>query len=255
MVVNIFIFVFGAVIGSFLNVCIYRLPRGQSIFFPPSQCPECNTPIHFYDNIPILSYLLLSGKCRTCKKTIPIRYPIVELSTGILFLLVPFLLGFGISNIGFYFSAAFISYLILAFFIDFETQTLPDLPSYLMIIAGLYFNYVAGNSISSALGLFWGFGILYLIAFFGKLYYKKDALGGGDIKLSAAFGAFLGWEKLLVALFLGYFIGAVAALLLIAFKKKTVHDYIPFAPSLVSGAAIALFFGKQIINFYIAKLL
>lgn len=255
MLVNIVIFVFGAMIGSFLNVCIYRLPRDKSIVFPPSQCPDCNSPINFYDNIPILSYLILGGKCRNCKKPIPIRYPLVELTTGLLFILIPTLLGFSISDLGFYFTAAFLCYLIICFFSDLETQIVPDMPSYLIIAAGLSYNYLNGTIISSALGLFWGFGILYLIAFLGKIIYKKDALGGGDIKLASAFGAFLGWERLFVAIFLGYFIGAAVAIILIALKKKTIHDYIPFAPALTTGAAIALFFGWQIINFYIAKLL
>lgn len=250
MVVNIFIFIIGAIIGSFLNVLIHRLPRDISIIFPNSFCPNCNKPIKFYDNIPIISCLLLRGKCRSCRAKIPLRYPIVEILTGILFVTINTLLGF--MTLGFIFAVFFVCFLIVAFFTDLETQTLPDMPSYLTIAVGLAYNFLSNNLMSSLWGLFWGFSILYLIGFFGKLYYKKDVLGGGDILLAAAFGAFLGAEKLILALSLGYLIGALASIILIALKKKNLQDYIPFAPSLVLGALISLLFGHEIIKLYVA---
>jgi len=136
-----------------------------------------------------------------------------------------------------------------------ETELVPDSPAFIAIAVGLAYNFLNNNILSSLWGLFWGFAILYLIAFFGKLYYKKDVLGGGDIKLTCAFGAFLGAEKFFVALIIGYVLGAIIAVLLIALKKKTMQDYIPFGPALTLGALIALYFGNQIINLYVAKLL
>lgn len=253
MLVNIFVFILGLTVGSFLNVCIYRLPREKSVILPRSFCPACATPIRFYDNLPVISYFLLGGKCRSCKKPISPRYPLVELLTGFLFLSIPVVLGLRISDFGFYASAVFICFLVISFFSDLETQLLPDSPAVLVIITGLLYNYLEGTLASSLWGLFWGAAILYLISFFGKLYYKKEVLGGGDMKLAAAFGAFFGWQGLLLSLFLGYLIGAVLALLLLATGRKKLDDYIPFAPALVLGAFITLYWGRQIIAFYVAN--
>lgn len=255
MLVNIFVFVIGLIVGSFLNVCISRLPEEKSIAYPPSHCPKCKKSINFYDNIPIISYLLLLGKCRSCKQPISIRYPIVELLTGILFLYAFAGLGARDWGLGFYFNCAFISFLMISFFTDFETELVPDQPVLVIIPLALIYNFISGDIASSLLGLIFGFSILYTIGFLGKLYYKKDVLGGGDIKLAAAFGACLGYEKLFIALMLGYFIGAIVSVVLIALKKKTMKDYIPFAPALTTGALIALFWGKFIINYYVANLL
>lgn len=253
MLVNLFIFAIGLIVGSFLNVCISRLPQDKSIIYPSSHCPHCKKPIKFYDNIPLISYLLLAGKCRNCKKPISIRYPIVELATGLLFLALPLGLGLGVAGYGFYFVASFICFLIINFFSDLETQTVPDWPSFIIIFLGLIYNFLSGTIVSSLFGIFVGFSILYLIGFFGKLYYKKDVLGEGDIKLTSAFGAFLGWQGVLFAIFLGYLIGAIFALGLIALKKKSLTDYIPFAPALTASALITLFWGSQLINFYVAN--
>ncbi len=253
MLVNIFIFLLGAAVGSFLNVCIYRLPRNESIAYPSSYCPNCKKPIKFYDNIPILSYFLLKGKCRNCGQPISIRYPVVELLTAVSFVLIPTLLGSdpGLTGVGFYFNASFLCFLIIAAFSDLETQVVPDQPTYIIIALGLLYNFLNRNAVSSLWGLFWGFAILYLIAFFGKIFYKKDVLGGGDIKLASAFGAFLGIEKLFIAIFSGYFLGALISILLLALKKKKMQDYIPFAPALALGALAALFFGNQLISFFL----
>ncbi|MBI5700461.1 prepilin peptidase [Candidatus Saganbacteria bacterium] len=262
MFVNIFVFTAGLIVGSFLNVCISRLPEEKSVAYPPSHCPNCNKLINFYDNIPVLSYLILEGKCRTCKQPISLRYPIVELLTGFLFILINSLLGFGtclsgrqVWDLGFYFYASFISFLLISFFSDLETQIVPDQPFFVIIPLALIYNFISGNIISSMLGLVSGFSILYTIGFLGKLYYKKDVLGGGDIKLAAAFGVSLGYQGLFLALLLGYFIGAASAAILVILKRKTMKDYIPFAPALTTGALVALFWGKFIINYYIANFL
>lgn len=256
MLVNYFIvFVFGAIIGSFLNVCIYRLPRGKSIVWPPSYCPHCEKKIPWLENFPIISYFLLRGKCGRCDEKISVRYPIVEVLTGLLFLSVPVILGFGVWSLEFYFSAAFISFLILNFFSDLETELIPDSPIYIIIFIGLFYSFTKGGIISSLVGIILGFFILYSIGLLGKLFYKKDVLGDGDVKLATAFGAFLGWQGLLVSLLLGYIIGGTISLFLVLTKTKTLKDYIPFAPSLTLGALITLYYGSHIINFYVANFL
>jgi len=254
MLVNYFvIFTFGTIVGSFLNVCIYRLPRGKSIAWPPSYCPHCNEKIPWFENLPVISFFMLRGKCGRCVENISIRYPIVEILTGFLFVLVPVILGFGIWDLEFYFSIAFISFLILNFFSDLETELIPDIPVYIIIFLGLFYNFAAGDIKDSLVGIAGGFFFFTAIGFLGKLYYKKDVLGDGDTKLAVAFGAFMGWQGLILSLLIGYLIGGATSILLISFKKKGLKDYIPFAPSLTSGALIALFFGSKIIKFYLAN--
>lgn len=252
MLVNIFVFVLGAVIGSFLNVCIYRLPRNQSIIFPASHCPNCQKPIAWYDNIPLLSYLLLLGKCRSCQQPISLRYPAVELLNGILYLMTLTLFGFGILDFGFYFTAYFVSALIVIAFSDLETEIVPDQPIFLGIILGIIYGALSGNWSDPLLGAALGYSALFVVQKFGAFIYKKDVLGDGDLKLAALMGAFLYAPNLFLGLFLGYLIGALAALLLLAFKIKKMGDYIPFGPALALGGILALLFGPQIINLYVA---
>ena len=252
MLVNIITFIFGLIVGSFLNVCIYRLPKGLSIAFPGSFCPACKTKIKFYDNIPVLSYLLLGGKCRICKEKISPRYLLVEIITGILFLMVARFLNSDIFSASFYFYAAFVSFLVLASFVDIETGLIPEIPAYATLVAGLALGLVLENFFSALLGAISGFSFLFLISYFGKLYYKKEVLGEGDIILGAVFGSFLGPEKLFIALMAGYLAGAIFSLIAVAFRIKKMDDYIPFGPFLSFGALLALFFGGKIINFYVA---
>ncbi|MBI5699784.1 prepilin peptidase [Candidatus Saganbacteria bacterium] len=251
MLVNIFVFVFGAIIGSFLNVCIYRLPRNQSIIFPASHCPNCDHPIAWYDNIPILSYLLLRGKCRSCKQSISLRYPLIELLNGILYLMIVSCLGFSVYGLGFYFTAYFISALIVTAFSDLETGLIPDQPIFLGIILGLIYGALIGKPLDPLLGAALGFSALFAVQKLGAFIYKKDVLGDGDLKLAAFLGAFLYAPNLFLGLFLGYLIGAVVASLLLAFKVKKLGDYIPFGPYLALGGLAALFFGPQIIDLYV----
>ena len=243
MLVNIFVFLLGCVIGSFLNVCIYRLPRGESIIHPPSHCPKCQNKILWYDNIPILSYLLLRGKCRHCKGEISLRYPLVEALTGFLFLSLNL-------NSEFYFNAFFVSLLIIAFFADQEEQIIPDEIIYLGIPAALLYATLRGRIAEAVIGSTLGFLLLFLVQKLGAFLFKKEALGGGDIKLAALLGAQLLWQGLLLSLILGYLIGAGEALLLLALRRKKWGEYIAFGPALVTGALVTLFFGQQIIEFY-----
>lgn len=251
MLVNIFVFVLGSIIGSFLNVCIYRLPRNQSIVFPASHCPNCQKPIAPWDNIPIVSYLLLKGKCRACKQPISLRYPAVELLNGILYLMIPSLLGFRIFDFGFYFIAYFVSALIVMAFSDLETGLIPDQPIFLGIILGLLYGALGGRWADPLLGTALGFSALFAVQKIGGFIYKKDVLGDGDLKLAAFLGSYLYPSYLLLSLFLGYFIGALVALLLLAFKIKKLEDYIPFGPYLALGGILTLFFGPQIIDLYV----
>jgi len=252
MFVNTFLFVFGAIIGSFLNVLIYRLPREESIIYPPSHCPHCKKNIKWHDNIPIFSYFILLGRCRSCKSPISIRYPVVETMTGILFVLINTLLGFGIWDLGFYFSAFFVSAMIVAIFADYESEIIPDEIIFAGIPLALIFHFFSGNIIASVFGCAMGYSLLFLISASGKFIFKKEALGYGDVKLAALMGAWLTIDRLFLALFLGYFIGAAWALLLLIFKIKKRGDYIPFGPALSFGALLTLFFGREIINYYLA---
>ena len=247
MLVNIIIFVFGLIIGSFLNVCIWRLPRGQSIFFPASHCPKCKTPIKWYDNIPLISFLILRGQCRKCGAPISWRYPLIELSTAGLFLTASLIRPEA------YFDLFFISALIVAFFSDLETGIIPDEIAYLGIPLGLLSAAMIGRVGDAAIGVALGLGLLLAVQRLGEFIYKKEALGGGDIKLAMLFGAFLGWQYLLLALFLGYLFGALEAVALLSLKLKKTGDYIAFGPALCLGALVALYWGQPIIEWYLSR--
>ncbi|MFA4966843.1 MAG: prepilin peptidase [Candidatus Margulisiibacteriota bacterium] len=252
MLVNIFIFIIGAVIGSFLNVLIHRLPREESIVFPSSHCPKCNVPIKWYDNIPIISYLLLRGRCRNCRAPISIRYPIVELFTALSFVVIYSLLGLRIWDLGFYAYAFYVSTMLVAIFADLENEIIPDEIIFFGIPAGLLWHWFSGDLTASIIGCALGFSLLFLISQFGRLIFKKEALGYGDLKLAALMGAWLLPDKLILALFIGYLLGAVWSLGLLALKIKKMDDYIPFGPWLCLGAVISFFFGREIIAFYLA---
>lgn len=253
------IFVLGLIFGSFANVCIYRLPKGKSIIFPGSFCPQCGNPIKWYDNIPLLSYIILKGKCRICKKPISVRYFIVELITGLLFLLIYQRFKTNLTIVPVYY--IFVISLIIISFIDMDTFLIPDVIVIPGIFLGILFSYffpglhnmekIKGLTYSIS-GTFLGGGILLFLGFVGKILFKKDAMGGGDVKLLGMIGAFLGWKIVLTTLFLASFIGTLVSLLLILFKKKTFEDYVPFGPYLAAGAIISIFLkGTKIYGFYL----
>lgn len=240
MVVNLFVFFVGTIFGSFLNVCIHRLPKELSIVFPPSHCPKCGKPIHPTDNIPLISYLLLRGKCRNCKEKISVRYPLVEFITGL-----AFLAGYlkDPSLFSFPFVLVFLSLLIIAFFSDLEEQIIPDEVVIIGLVSGLVFNAARGMLFQSLIGAATGFAVFFLIAKIAGFFAKKEALGFGDLKLAAMLGAFLGvvgfWETFVLA----YLLGAAISVFLLAVKIKKMGDYIPFGPFLILGAAISFFWG------------
>jgi len=248
-ILSIFSFIVGTCLGSFANVCIYRLPKGKSIVWPGSFCPQCKKEILWYDNIPLLSFLLLRGKCRFCQKKISPRYFIVELLTGTLTLLL--FLKFGIS-LKLLIYLVFILSLIIVSFIDIENFLIPDCIVYPGIALGLLLSFFYPDLQSqgcgslaalktSFLGVLLGGGSLWIIARLGSLAFKKEAMGGGDVKLLAMIGAFLGYKSVFLTVFFSSLVGAVISLILISLKIKKRTDYIPYGPYLVLGAIISIF--------------
>ncbi len=248
-VIIVFSFLFGLIFGSFLNVCIYRIPLGKSIIFPPSSCPNCDRRIKFYDNIPVVSYIFLRGKCRYCHQRIPVHYPVVELLTGLLSMAL--FIRYGLSY-QYILSFLFIISLVLISFIDLHHQIIPDILSIPGIFAGIAVSFIPGHVVwvDSLIGAAGGGGILYLIALVFKKVTGRDGLGGGDVKLLAMIGAWMGWRALpfivLLSSLSGIAIGGGA--LMLAGKGYRVR--IPFGPFLSLGAIIYFFFGPQILRWY-----
>ncbi len=252
----VFVFAFGLLIGSFLNVCIARLPQSLSIIKPRSRCPKCLTPINFYDNIPLLSFILLRGRCRHCSLPIPWRYPAVELLTGgvtaLLFLkwqAEPAWLAAALS-------AAYL--LIVVAFIDLETMMIADIFSYGLVGLGLvscFVNpYFSGPALNRFLGFLSGVAsgafIIWLMAWLGTRIYKKEAVGEGDIFLMAGIGALTGWQGVFSALIMASFFGSVYGVSLMLAKKAKRFDHIPFGPFLALGAVINLYNLIRITDFF-----
>ena len=241
-------FIAGAVTGSFANVCIYRIPLRQSIVLPASHCIHCEKPINWYDNIPIFSYLILRGRCRFCQGTISPRYPLIELVTALLFL------GLWLRNNGsiiwFLIEIVIVTLLLIGLAIDLEHKLLPDRITLSLLVFSLLVSFVPGDlsPIGALIGAVSGGGLMYGIAVVGDAVYKRETMGGGDIKLTAAIGAFLGWKLLLVGLFLAFVLGAVGGLIYLAIggRDKT----IPFGPFLAAGALLALVIGQALLTWY-----
>ena len=253
--IHLFIFIIGLCIGSFLNVCIYRLPRNQSILHPPSHCPKCQNWLKWYDNIPLLSYLLLKRKCRNCHTSISARYPLVEILTGILFLLsfihYPISLSFS-SFLLFLKDLIFISLLLPTFFIDLENQIIPNSLSYIIIAAGLILSGLTGSLLPSLIGAVIGGGLFLAIRLLGSFFLKEEAMGMGDIKLATGIGAFLGWKIGLISFFISFFLGAAIVIILLLTHLKKRKDRIPFAPFLIAAAITSLFLGDKLLCFYLS---
>lgn len=252
-VLLILIFLFGISFGSFLNVLIYRLPSKQSLIKPPSRCPQCGSRIRFYDNIPIISYILLKGRCRNCQKRISLRYPAVEIVSGLL--TVYSIYNFGLSVKGI--EVVYLSLVFLAiFFIDLDHTIIPDIFTLSGIVIGLGVSFLPGAIVGwkhSLIGLAVGGGSFMLVGFAGEFIFKKEALGFGDVKYAAMVGTFLGWKNLLVMLLIASFLGSIIGLALIYFKaKKGKPTYIPFGPFLTIGAWISIYFGETLIRAYLS---
>jgi len=244
IVTGIFFFILGAVMGSFFNVIIYRLPKGISIVTPPSHCPGCGERIQWKDNIPILSYIILNGKCRNCDFQIPIKYLVVETISAFFFLFS--YLRFDISLELFAF-LIFVSLLIPISFIDLNTTLIPDSLSISGIILGLSLSVFRGLALISIIGAAAGALLIFIIIILGKRIYKQDVMGYGDIKLAAMIGAFVGWAGILLTVMIGSFLGAIYGLIQIKRGKLTMKSQIPFGPYLAIGGIISFLYGKWII--------
>lgn len=239
----------GALIGSFLNVCIYRLPRQESIAWPGSHCPKCSHPIAWYDNIPILSYSALGGRCRHCTVRIPFRYPLVEIlnASGYVALLWVFGLSWVTVVYGLFYSA-----LLVVAGTDLSHKIIPNAVTFPGIIVGLVCatTVLPLGFLDGLLGVLVGGGILWLLAWASPYLFGKEGMGGGDIKLMAMIGAFLGWKPALITIMIGSFLGSLVGVTLMAAQVIKREEYIPFGPFLVCGALVTLFFGEAILDWY-----
>ncbi len=240
-------FLFGAVVGSFLNVCIYRIPEGLSIIRPPSSCPKCGGAIRLYDNIPILSWLVLKGRCRDCREPISPRYLVVEVLTGLLSFVLFLNFDFSLK-----FLAAFIfcCALLVITFIDLDHQIIPDsitLPGipicFLLSVLVLKLSWL-----DALLGIVIGGGALYLISFGYRLFTKRDGMGMGDVKLLTMLGAFLGWKSLIFILFTSSFLGSLIGLTMVWIKKTDMKYAIPYGPFLSLGGIAYIFWGRPVMS-------
>lgn len=242
-----FIFILGTIIGSFLNVCIYRIPLKESIAFPPSHCPRCSTNLRALDLIPVFSFLFTKGKCRYCSEKISYQYPLIELFNGLLYLLVYLKFGITLEFIGY---SILCSILIVVAVIDYYHQIIPDTINIFGLICGILFHAINFAGFSSLfqylLGFLIGGGFLLLIA-----VVTKGAMGGGDIKLMAMLGLWIGWKFTLLNLFLSFFLGGLISILLMVLKFKGRKDMIAFGPFIVLATMVTVFCGDDIINYYI----
>lgn len=247
-----FIFLLGLCVGSFLNVCIYRMGREQSVVKPSSHCPHCRKNIVWYDNIPLLSFILLRGRCRWCEKKISFRYFFVELLTGILFLVIYQKFYFSYYTLAY---CIFVSGLIVATFVDFDFRIIPDEISLGGIVVGLILSFIfpglhcvpthLAGLWQSFLGVLVGGGVLWVLGCFGDFVFKKESMGGGDVKFLAMIGAFLGWKFALLTLPLASLFGAIVGIII---KIRTKESLIAFGPYLALGAFISIFWADTILN-------
>jgi leader peptidase (prepilin peptidase)/N-methyltransferase len=267
MVGKILAFTFGSIVGSFLNVCIHRMPQGESVVWPRSHCPHCKKRIPGYDNIPFLSYLLLKGRCRFCKQKISLRYPLVELLTATMFVVL-----FNRYKLSYelFFYIVFVCALIIATFVDIKHRIIPDEVSVGGLILGFILSAIKGIGfparaynwqlpINSLLGIIIGGGIIYITGkLFDLLYFgllkkppiqgETESMGGGDVKLLAMIGSFLGWQNALLTFFIAPFLGAIIGVINLMIRKD--HT-IPYGPFLSLGAIISMFWADKILRLVI----
>ena len=237
---------FGAVIGSFLNVCIVRWPAEQSVVKPRSRCPQCGYQLAWYDNIPVFSWVTLKGKCRGCHAPISALYPIVEIATAVIFAGMVWRFGLSLEAAR---SALFLTIMLGIAMTDAREYLIPDEFTLGGLVIGLAFAAAGGTSafLQAALGAAVGFGLLWLVGYLGSIVFKEEAMGGGDIKMMAMVGAFVGWQGVLLTIFLGALAGTLIFLpMALRGKKKLV----PFGVFLAMGAALSLLLGPTIIDWY-----
>lgn len=249
LIIQLFVFLFGLLIGSFLNVCIHRLPLSISLVTPRSNCPNCKKEIAFYDNIPVLSYLLILGRCRNCRAPISPRYPIVEITSGLFALGLFSRHGLTLDTIVLY---VFICSLLVITFIDIDFKIIPDVITYPGIIIGFLSSLLVDRVTyrDSLIGILLGGGLLYLVATLYYLLRHQEGMGGGDIKLLAMIGAFLGWKAVIFTIFVGSVFGTAAGLAVALRTRHGAKTAIPFGPFLSIASMLYIFEGPRIINLY-----
>ena len=237
-------------IGSFLNVCIARIPAGESVVSPGSRCPSCRTPIRWFDNIPVLSYVLLGGRCRSCRARIAGRYPLVELVTAGAFVLQGLITGPDpvlLTN-----RLVLTALLIVLFGTDFDTQRLPNVLTIPGIVVGLAFSVIGPPGLfESAVGAAVGAGILLAVRWGWKRATGVDGMGLGDVKMLAMIGAFLGWRQVWVVLFFASLAGAIIGLLLTLVQKRSLQSRLPFGTFLALAAYASSLFGDRLLDWYL----
>jgi len=241
---------YGLLIGSFLNVCIYRIPREESIAFPSSHCPNCNTGLKWYDNIPVFSYLTLLGKCRYCGEKISPQYPIIELLNAIIYLIIYSHFGFSLEL---FFYAIIFSLLIVISIIDLQDMIIPDILVVLILGTTIIYKFVSYLLYNNHLDLLNSLGGLVLSAllFIIIILVSKGGMGGGDVTLIGALGFILGIKMIFLTIFLSFILGAIISIILLITKIKGKKDPIPFGPFIILGFTITVFWGTELINWYI----
>lgn len=260
--VPLYAFLFGAIIGSFLNVVIHRYPLEESIVFPASRCPNCRTQIKPWDNIPIISYIFLLGRCRSCRVAISPRYPLVELANGLFYAAIAIHTG---PSLGLPLVAAVASMLIVLIFIDLDIQILPDVVDLPGIVVGLAIGWLhlgerypdlvlSASLLESVIGAATGWLILFTIAFAWKLARKIEGMGQGDMKMLAMIGAVVGWKPLLPLLFFASFTGALIGVSLAAVRREGLGFALPFGVFLGISTFIVIFFGHTLFAWYVTLL-
>lgn len=251
---GLIIFSLGACIGSFLNVCIFRIPAGTSVVTPPSACRKCGHRLAWWENIPLISFLILRGKCRSCGEKISIQYPIVEFLNGVLYVLLWLRFGLGL-EMAIY--AVFVSAMLVVTFIDLEHYIIPDVISLpgIIICFGASFLLPGLSWQDSLLGIVVGGGILLLVAWVYYLMTKREGMGGGDVKLLAMIGALLGWKAIPAVIFLSAASGAIVGIVLMLLKERGRQHPIPFGPFLAGAAVIYIFYGQRVMDWYLSLVL
>jgi leader peptidase (prepilin peptidase) / N-methyltransferase len=268
--IAIFVFLFGLIIGSFLNVCILRIPGGKSIVLPASACPKCAAPIRPYDNIPVISYLILGGKCRACKTPISSMYPLVELLTGLLFLACYLVFGLTVETLKW---AVFSAIMIVLIFTDFRERLLPDVVNYTGLALGLALSFFTKPTDGAALwlanyifdfpppapvlsfadailGAALGSSLLWIVS---EAYFRlrgREGMGLGDVKMMLMAGAFLGAKRTLLTIFAGSLLGSVLGVAVILARRKEADYELPFGTFLGMAALLVVFFGTPFVNWY-----
>ncbi|MCR1975954.1 prepilin peptidase [Clostridium sporogenes] len=245
---NIIVLILGIIIGSFLNVCIYRIPKGESIIYPPSYCEKCGVNIKLCDLIPVISYMILRGKCRCCKSKISLRYPLIELITGILFLSIYYLCGL---NLNFIKYIIFVSFIIIIGLIDLDTTDVYSKTTISAMIIGVIYilieKFYFGYDIKTYI-----YAVLLCTTIIGIIIFTTKGMGSGDLDIYIVVSLFLGFKITAMTIFFSFIFGALIGILLIVSKRKTRKDYVPFGPFIAIASIFSVLFGDKVLLFYVS---